>query len=182
MVAERRSSARTFTIGFVGVQISLPPLRERIEDLVPMLAEYFLGRIAEERDASRQRLAESARKLLCRHRWPGNIRELENVLRSVSLFAEGTELTEADFADYPELRHAVVAPAAPQADLGEGAYAEMRAGGYSLRELKKKLECECIQRALTDAGGNITRAAELLGMKRPRLSQLIKEHGISVER
>jgi DNA-binding NtrC family response regulator len=47
-----------------------------------------------------------------------------------------------------------------------------------LRELKRRVELECITRAMADAGGNITRAAELLGMKRPRLSQVLREHGV----
>lgn len=49
------------------------------------------------------------------------------------------------------------------------------------RDYKKHVEVECIREALSEADGNITRAAELLGMKRPRLSQLIKEHGIALE-
>jgi DNA-binding NtrC family response regulator len=57
-------------------------------------------------------------------------------------------------------------------------YGRALASGLSLRELKRRIELECITRALADAGGNITRAAERLGMKRPRLSQLLKEHGI----
>ena len=53
--------------------------------------------------------------------------------------------------------------------------------GRVLKELKTRIEIECITEALGRAHGNITRAADLLGMKRPRLSQLIKEHGIAVD-
>ena len=54
----------------------------------------------------------------------------------------------------------------------------MESEGIGLRELQSRIEIECITRALQESGGNITRAAELLKMKRPRLSQLIKEYGI----
>ena len=57
--------------------------------------------------------------------------------------------------------------------------AALRAQGLSLKELKTKIEIECIREALEQAGGNITRAAEKLGMKRPRLSQLVKQYGIA---
>ena len=57
-------------------------------------------------------------------------------------------------------------------------YAEIR-GGTRLADMKKKLEQECIARALVDSGGNITRAAALLGMKRPRLSQLVKQYNFA---
>ena len=55
----------------------------------------------------------------------------------------------------------------------------MEVEGLGLRELQEKIEIECITRALAESRGNITRAAEILKMKRPRLSQLIKEHGIA---
>ena len=58
----------------------------------------------------------------------------------------------------------------------EVAYAAIRAG-VSLSELKRDIERDCIARALAETGGNITRAASLLGMKRPRLSQLVKQYG-----
>jgi DNA-binding NtrC family response regulator len=58
------------------------------------------------------------------------------------------------------------------------AYREIREAGVSLSELKRRIERECISRALRDAEGNITRAAAMLGMKRPRLSQLVKQYGL----
>jgi DNA-binding NtrC family response regulator len=63
----------------------------------------------------------------------------------------------------------------PSASSTDVVYAEVR-NGLKLSEMKKKLEHECIARALVESGGNITRAAELLGMKRPRLSQLVKQY------
>lgn len=58
----------------------------------------------------------------------------------------------------------------------------MRTQGLSLPDFKREIEKQCIERALDEAGGNITRAAALLGMKRPRVSQLVKQHGIKPTR
>jgi DNA-binding NtrC family response regulator len=59
------------------------------------------------------------------------------------------------------------------------AYACVRQGAVSLGELKRQIERDCIARALAETRGNITRAAALLGMKRPRLSQLVKQYGLA---
>jgi DNA-binding NtrC family response regulator/tetratricopeptide (TPR) repeat protein len=172
-----------------GVRLEVPPLRDRGEDL-PLLADNVLERIAQERGTPRKQLTLAAERLLCAYAWPGNVRELENVLRSASLFAESDVLDVGDFADYAELAAAKeqeageeLAPprdCAPASAEGVGAYSQVRALGWSLKEYKKRIEVECITAALSEAAGNITRAAELLGMKRPRLSQLIKEHGIEL--
>ena len=59
------------------------------------------------------------------------------------------------------------------------AYAQVRSGGTSLPDIKRQIERDCIARALAETKGNITRAAALLGMKRPRLSQLVKQYGLA---
>ena len=59
------------------------------------------------------------------------------------------------------------------------AYAQVRGGAVSLADMKRQIERDCIARALAETKGNITRAAALLGMKRPRLSQLVKQYGLS---
>jgi DNA-binding NtrC family response regulator len=59
------------------------------------------------------------------------------------------------------------------------AYSQVRAGGTSLPDIKRQIERDCIARALAETRGNITRAAALLGMKRPRLSQLVKQYGLA---
>ncbi len=184
-----------------GIQIELPALRERIEDL-PLLCDSFLERVAEERGGSeglRKRLSPEAVALLMSHGWPGNVRELENVIRSVSLFADGQVIGVRDFSDYTEIfrqpetltapiaREAPADPSSPPRKDGKDiatagpAWTRLAAEGLSLKELKTRIEIECITEALGRAHGNITRAADLLGMKRPRLSQLIKEHGITVD-
>jgi DNA-binding NtrC family response regulator len=59
------------------------------------------------------------------------------------------------------------------------AYAHVRGGSASLPDMKRQIERDCIARALAETSGNITRAAGLLGMKRPRLSQLVKQYGLA---
>jgi DNA-binding NtrC family response regulator/tetratricopeptide (TPR) repeat protein len=164
-----------------GVTIEMPALRRRLEDL-PAIACRLLERIASERGEPLRGLSPDALALLAQHRWPGNVRELDNVLRSATLFAEGDELEAGDFAAFSEaFRPVAPVPAATpgrDAPIESLVYEHVRAGSASLFDMKKKLERECVVRALGETGGNITRAAALLGMKRPRLSQLVKEYGL----
>jgi DNA-binding NtrC family response regulator len=163
----------------------MPPLRERGADVMA-LAHHFLTRFAEENHKRIVGFTDAARTRLLSHRWPGNVRELENVLRSATLFAETDELGVDDLAafaesfvpreDAPPAARRAEARATSEAPLESLVYNEVRAGSTSLFDMKKRLERECIVRALTESNGNITRAAALLGMKRPRLSQLVKEY------
>jgi transcriptional regulator with GAF, ATPase, and Fis domain len=164
-----------------GVMVELPPLRNRLDDL-PAVAQHLLDRIGTERGEEPRALSPEARDLLVRHRWPGNVRELENVLRSATLFAESSTLEAHDFAAFREVFTEAPEPetsAAPEpSDLEAMLYHRVRRGESSLFEMKKALERECIVRALRETDGNITQAATLLGMKRPRLSQLVKQYGL----
>ncbi|MCA9318011.1 MAG: sigma-54-dependent Fis family transcriptional regulator, partial [Planctomycetes bacterium] len=81
-----------------GITLEVPALRNRMGDL-PKLAEHLLARVAQERGDAPKTLSPDALDLLARHKWPGNIRELENVLRAVSLFAEGDVIHAADLID-----------------------------------------------------------------------------------
>ena len=207
-----------------GITLEVPPLRARIGDL-PKIADHLLGRIALERNETAKTLGDAALDLLQRHRWAGNIRELENVLRAVSLFADGEVITASDLIDnvedfravaqagpasgYPSsaaplsLRASLLPPPSAsisgvlgnepggEEDDGSGmlpdtesgatsvAYATVRQGAVSLSDMKRQIERDCIARALAETKGNITRAAALLGMKRPRLSQLVKQYGLA---
>ena len=144
------------------------------------------------------RLTPDAADLLRRHAWPGNVRELENVIRSVSLFVDGQEITAAHLAEFTGIggREEVESAAAAAAttatatepprpgdtlptDPLEGMCRNVIDGAASLSNMKKRFERECIEMALEETQWNITRAAALLGMKRPRLSQLVKEHGLT---
>ena len=190
-----------------GITLEVPALRQRMGDL-PRIAENLLGRIAAERAEPMKSLSQDALDLLGRHKWPGNVRELDNALRAASLFAESNVITANDFVENVEdLRNvgptrsvpppaslvivdasspeendeaAVDAPL-PQDEAGATAvaYACVRQGAVSLQDLKRQIERDCVARALAETRGNITRAAALLGMKRPRLSQLVKQYGLA---
>ena len=183
-----------------GVVLEVPALRDRLSDL-PVLAEALLKRAETHGSVVFKPLSAESVTGLSRHGWPGNVRELENALRVAALFARGAEIELSDFVDNVEgLRHlheptasssdrGSVPPAAdsgarsveslpPPSSSTELVYAEIR-GGTNLSEMKRRLEQECIARALVESGGNITQAAKLLGMKRPRLSQLVKQYKLA---
>ncbi|MFO0596589.1 MAG: sigma 54-interacting transcriptional regulator [Myxococcaceae bacterium] len=181
-----------------GVMLELPPLRDRVEDL-PQLTQHFLDRIARERNEPVRRLSAGASALLARHRWPGNIRELENVIASASIFAEGPEIEVDAFGHVAELRALLDAPASVPARVMEQAatpaviaapapvaaavaaapsgavdfYELARKRDISLKDLRHEIEMQCIKRALEESDGNISEAARLLKMKRSRLSQIV---------
>ncbi len=159
-----------------GVTLEVPALRERPADL-PLLAEALLGRIADEQRSPKKRLTTEAAGILERHRWPGNVRELENALRAAALFAEGELITARDLSDNVDALREVGPPQSlrPSGNPSELVYASIRTAGTSLPDMKKELERACIERALQETDGNITRAAKLLGMKRPRVSQLVNQ-------
>jgi DNA-binding NtrC family response regulator len=82
-------------------------------------------------------------------------------------------------AEVPEEEGPEYSATAAPTDATETIYAELKAGKFGLFDLKRQLERDCIARALAETRGNITRAAAILGMKRPRLSQLVKQYGLS---
>jgi len=183
-----------------GIVFELPPLRERLED-VPMMVRHFLQEVAG--DQTPKGVSRAAmRRLLC-YSWPGNIRELQNFVQSVALFVAGSEIGLEELAHFDaffsdgETRQADdeidqileecitprpdVAPSVSRlrlADSGpqlpeDSVIDQVLSGDLGLAEMKKKIEIACIRRALNETNGNISKAADLLQMKRPRLSQII---------
>jgi transcriptional regulator with GAF, ATPase, and Fis domain len=167
----------------IGLQVELPPLRERPED-IPVLAEHFARRVAAERGEAPKTIAPDALEWLANRPWPGNGRELESTIRTVALFVDGPTIGAAALREYVVQRRSPKAPCAGE-DFSAGRALEAELAGpvldgkVSLRSMMRNVERECIQRALLAAGGNITRAAALLGMKRPRLSQLVKQYRLA---
>jgi DNA-binding NtrC family response regulator len=151
------------------VEIELPPLRQRSED-VPALAQRFLEQVTERLGLEKKRLDEGALARLARHAWPGNVRELHNVIEQAAVLASGSEIDESDL------------------NLGEESTAPSTGGDYeglAFSDAKKRavegFERAFLLKALRRSGGNISRAAESIGMVRQSLQQKIRELGLRSE-
>jgi Nif-specific regulatory protein len=133
------------------VTIDLPPLRDRREDIL-VLAEYFLQQFC--RDAGRKglKLSAEAKKRLEQHNWPGNIRELRNLLERVAYLCPGDRVEASDLA-------IIVRPVALEDKYGE----------LPLKEATAEFQRDHILRAIERAGRNMSDAAKLLGLYRPNL-------------
>jgi two-component system NtrC family response regulator len=140
------------------VQIAVPPLREREEDPV-LLAQAFVLKSREQLNARVTGLSDEAREAIRAYAWPGNVRELENRIKRAVVMAHGTTLQPVDL----ELS-AVPAPAAY----------------LTLREARSQFEKNLIRQALARTNGNVTRAAEELGISRQGLHESILKYGIEV--
>jgi DNA-binding NtrC family response regulator len=141
------------------IPLAVPPLRARVDD-IPTIARDLLARCAAELGRRDVELGADAERALCEYRWPGNIRELRNVLERALLLTDRRELRRAD------LRF-------------ESAIAEVAGdGGGSLAEMERRE----IERALREEGGHVERAAARLRVPRSSLYHKIKQHGIVVSR
>jgi nitrogen regulation protein NR(I) len=160
------------------VPIALPPLRDRKED-VPLLVQHFIEKYDRRLGKKVERVDEEAMQLLMRYPWPGNIRELENLVERSVLFADGPVISAAQLPD--SLREKAPGPPVPIAAVGPlGAIAAP--SGASMKEIVRQaqaeLERELITRALEETGGNVTRAAKRLQISRKSLQIKMKELGL----
>ena len=139
------------------VTVSIPPLRERGADAV-LIANYLLLEACKRHGKAQMKLAPDALSAIERYAWPGNVRELGNRVNAAAIMAEGAMITAADLA---------LEPAAGDAAM------------LSLREVRQRAESAAVERALALAGGNISKAAELLGVTRPTLYDLMERTSIA---
>jgi len=146
------------------ITIDIPPLRERGDDVV-LLARHFLEKCAAREKTRAKRLSSDAEQALKSHPWRGNVRELENAINRAALLSEGDEIKPADLA----LRTG--AKRAPD----QGAPA---AGVITIREARAKAERDALRAAFEEHADNLTAAAKLLGVSRPTLYNLMKQHDI----
>ena len=119
---------------------------------------------------------------LCQHAWPGNIRELENVIERTLLFADGPRIELADLP--PELHKKPAPPNLARVD--STPLEAMDSSNASMKEIVRKaaadLERDLIVKALEETGGNVTRAAGRLGISRKGLQNKMKEFGLREEK
>jgi len=140
------------------VRVSVPPLREREGDPV-LLANFFLKKFNEQFDRKIKSFASDALTAIAVHPWRGNVRELENRVKRAVVMAEGVAISASDL---------------------ELAPAELPFGSLDLREARARAERGVIQMALAQSGGNLSRAAKLLGISRPTLYGLLEGLGLEV--
>jgi len=154
------------------IPISLPPLRERRED-IPLLAQHFMAKYTEQMEKQITGISHEAMDLLVHHEWPGNIRELENVLeRAVALEATPVVLPDSLPANIrgEASTRSHVSVAAPVSGLPDT--------GFDLEAHVQEIERGYIAEALKRAGGVQVKAAELLGMSFRSFRYYVKKYNL----
>ena len=156
------------------VPVRLPPLRERRED-IPELAGQFLARFAAERRIPPPMLSEEAIAALQAHDWPGNVRQLRNIIERTVILApcERVERIEADMLPSEILESKGSAGLPSQA---------MTIMGSPLREARESFEREYLRIQIRRFSGNISRTASFIGMERSALHRKLKALGIGDKR
>jgi two-component system, NtrC family, nitrogen regulation response regulator NtrX len=152
------------------VPIHVPPLRERREDLEALVA-YFLEKYKRPSRAASVDISAQGMEVLRSYRWPGNIRELKNFIERVTIMSDETVLSEQT------VRHFLGSRAEGEEDSLYDGYKDM-----TLSEAKDSFEKEFVRRTLRSHGGNITKAAEALGVYPSNLHSKIRKHRIEIEK
>ncbi len=140
------------------IVINIPPLRSRIGDAA-LLSHSFVRRFAQEQNRGSLSLSEDAVRAIEAHAWPGNIRELENCIKRAVIMVDGNQITADDIG--------LSAPASSDDD-----------NAFDLRAIRDKAEKNAIIAAMGRVNGNIVKAAELLGVSRPTLYDLMHRLGL----
>lgn len=141
------------------IVVDIPPLRDRVGDAV-LLAHAFLRRFSSEQRRPILRLSDEAIRAVEHHRWPGNVRELQNLMKRASIMADGERITADDFG--------LAVPDATAHDDTE----------LDLRSVRERAERQAVVAALARTDNNIAKAADLLGVSRPTLYDLMARLGL----
>lgn len=140
------------------IVINIPPLRSRIGDAA-LLSHSFVRRFAQEQNRGSLSLSEDAVRAIEAHAWPGNIRELENCIKRAVIMVDGNQIMPDDIG--------LSAPASSDDD-----------NAFDIRAIRDKAEKNAIIAAMGRVNGNIVKAAELLGVSRPTLYDLMHRLGL----
>jgi len=136
------------------VSISIPALREREGDAL-LLARVFLERISKQQGKPAHRFSKDAMAAIESYSWPGNVRELENRVKRAVIMAENKQLTASDL------------------ELGGSSAEELAT--FNLREIRDRTDRQAAIRALNHVGGKVSQAADLLGISRPTMYDLLRK-------
>ena len=154
------------------VSLIAPPLRERKEDIGP-LVQHFVSRFFRREGGEAKAFMPDALEKLCHHGWPGNVRELRNVVERLLIVAPGRVITMADVPDLSGESSPMATSLTPL----DGALSRS-----ALRDAREDFEREFIIHKLEENDWNISRTAELIELERSNLHRKIKNYGIDVRR
>lgn len=149
-----------------GAELRLPPLRERRED-IPILVRHYVARYAEQMDKPVPEVAEDVQMALTRFDWPGNVRQLMNVVQNMVVIAEGDRLESRHLP--PEIR-----TPGTESGAGDSSVGSLVGEGLSLDQIEK----QAIRNALRITAGNREQAAAMLGIGERTLYRKLKEYGL----
>jgi two-component system response regulator PilR (NtrC family) len=163
------------------IPIKLPSLRDRGGD-VPLIAEHFLAKLTREMGKVVDAFAPEAMAALEAYQWPGNVRELENVVERAVALEQGRRVELATLPDYIQAGR----PATPLSNGSRPAAADSLAGtgavvldhGFNLEQHLQDVERQHLEKALRQAGGVQTHAADLLGLSFRQFRYLVKKYGL----
>jgi DNA-binding NtrC family response regulator len=150
--------------------IHLPPLRERQDDILPLM-DYFLERNSKKLEKSIQSVSDEVRELFCQYSWPGNIRELDNMIERLILIAKDNRIDAEDIPD--EMRYFVDVPSSEE--LGEKLLKNL------VKDHTEDVEKQIIIKALEECGQNVTKTAQHLGCSRKGLQLKMIKYGLRKE-
>jgi two-component system nitrogen regulation response regulator NtrX len=154
--------------------VKLPSLRERRED-IPELVSHFLARYATERRIAAPTISEEAMAALQAHDWPGNIRQLRNIIERTLILAPGDRVSRIDVDLLPS-------EILENQSAMSGANTAMAIMGSPLREARESFEREYLKIQIRRFSGNISRTASFIGMERSALHRKLKALGIGDKR
>ncbi len=143
------------------IEINIPPLRERISD-IPLLVSYFIGKQSARLNKKVKGISTKALSALSRHDWPGNGRELENVIQRMIIFSQ-TEILDVDVVPH---------------DLRETKQGRVKTTDYVSPQSLEELEISFISKTLHENNGNRAATAEILGIDKTTLWRKIKQYKI----
>lgn len=138
------------------IVIAIPPLRNRVGD-APLLAHHFKNKFSAQEGRSSLNFSQEALAAIESHPWPGNVREMENCIKRAVIMADGPQISADDLGlqSSPALEEPI-----------------------NLRQVREEAEYKALVKALARADGNVAKAAELLGISRPTIYDLMSRHGV----
>lgn len=161
------------------IPITIPPLRERRED-IPLLIHTFLTRFNTDKRHALKGFSQEALNILCRYEWPGNVRELENLVERLVILKGSGFITPDDLPEKYLSGKLLVQPKITLDSAGLGDGGQLPEGGMCINSAVEEFENRLIMQALNRTGGNKKEAALLLNLKRTTLIEKLKKRNLTI--